>query len=138
MKENIALATSLPILQFEAFILEDGKDLNLGIRGKKYLTKFKNFLVAMNVNEDKIKVAMLLHFGSDYIGYIIDNTVPKIEGYDTTVEYLNKHLNPKTNDTFQMYKFQKTNQESDKTVQQFCNGLRHIANKCNFENGINT
>ena len=47
---------------------------------------------------------------------------------------LNKHLNPKTNDTFEIYKFQTTIQDSDETVQQFCNRLRSIDNRCNFEN----
>ena len=47
---------------------------------------------------------------------------------------MNKHLDPKTSDTFEIYKFQKTIQNSDKTVQQFRNRLRSIANRCNFEN----
>ena len=57
-----------------------------------------------------------------------------MEFYDATVEYLNKHLNPKTNDTFEIYKFQKTIQDSDETVQEFSNRRRSIANRCNFEN----
>ena len=77
---------------------------------------------------------MLLYFGGDYIGYIIDNDVPQVEAYDATVEYLNKHLNPKTNDTFEIYTFQKTVHDSDETIQQFCNRLRSIANKSDFEN----
>ena len=85
---NITMATSLPILQFEPFIMDNGKKLNLGVRWKKYLTKFENFLVAMNITEDKRKVAMLLHFGGDYGDY----AVPNVEGYDATVEYLNEHL----------------------------------------------
>ena len=91
---NVTMATSLPILQFEPFIMEDREKLNLGIRWKKYLTKFENFLVAININEDKRKVAMLLHFGGDYIRDITDNAVPKVKGYNATVEYLNKHLDP--------------------------------------------
>ena len=124
--------TSVPILQFESFIMEAGEKLNLGIRWKKYLTKFENFLVAMNINEDKRKVAMLLHFGRNYIRNIIDNVVPTVEGYDAAVEYLNKHLNPKIDHTFEIYKFQNTIQDSDGTVQQFCNRLRSITNRCNF------
>ena len=84
----------------------------------------------MDINEDKRKVAMLFHFGGDYIRDIIDNVVPKREGYDATVEYLNKHLNPKTNDTFEIYRVQ----DSDETVQQFCNRLRSIASRFNFAN----
>ena len=121
-------------MQFEPFIMEDGEKLNLGIRWKKYLTKFEKFLVVMNISEDKRKVAMLLHFGGDYIQDIIDNAVPKVEGYDATVEYLNKHLNPKTSDTFEIYKFQKAIRDRDETIQQFCNRPRSIANRCNFEN----
>ena len=63
----------------------------------------------MNTNIYKRKVAMLLYFGGDYIKGITDNAVPKVEGYNATVEYLNKHLDPKTNDTFEMNKFQKNN-----------------------------
>ena len=77
---------------------------------------------------------MLLHFEGDYIWDFIDNAVPKVEGYDAAVEYLNEHLNLKTNHTFEIHKFQKTIQDSDETIQQFCNRLRSIANRCNFEN----
>ena len=56
---NIAMAKSLPILQFEPFIMEDGEKLTFGVRWKKYLTKFEKFLVAINVLKDKRKVAML-------------------------------------------------------------------------------
>ena len=115
-ENNITMATSLPILHFEPFIMEDGEKLNLGIRWKKYLTKFENFLVAMNRTEDKRKVATLLHFGGNYIRDIIDNAVHNVEVYDTTVEYFNKHLNPKTNDTFEIYKFQKTIQNGHETT----------------------
>ena len=114
---NITMATSLPILQFESFIMEDGEKVNLGVRWKKYLAKFENFLVVMNITEDKRKVAMLLHFEGDYVRDFIDNAVPKVEGYDATVEYLNEHLNPKTSDTFEIYRFQKTIQDSDETAQ---------------------
>ena len=72
---------------------------------------------------------MLLDFGGDYVRDFIDNAVSKIEGYDATVEYLNEHLNPKTNDTFEINKFQKTSQDSKETVKQFCNRLRSIANR---------
>ena len=71
----------------------------------------------MNITQDKRKIAILLHFGRDYIRDFIDNAVPKIEGYEATVEYLNEHLNPKTNDTFEIYKFQRTIQDNDGTVQ---------------------
>ena len=59
------MPTSLPILPFEPFIMEDGEKLNLRIRWKWYLTRFENFVVAMNINEDKGKVAVLLHFEGD-------------------------------------------------------------------------
>ena len=80
------MTMSLPILQFEPFIMQNGEKLNLGIRWEKYLTKFENFPVVMNINEHKRKVAMLVHFEGDYIRDIIDNAVAKVEGYDATVE----------------------------------------------------
>ena len=51
---------------------------------------------------------MLLHFGGDYIRHIIiNNAVPKVEVYNVNAEYLNKHLDPKTNDTFEIYQFKR-------------------------------
>ena len=71
--------------------------------------------------------------------YILEETIseillPKVEGYDAGVEYLNEHLNLKTSHTFEIHKFQKTIQDSDETIQQFCNRLGSITNRCNFEN----
>ena len=85
---NITMTTILLILQFKPFIMQDGEKLNFGVRWKKYLKKFKNFLVAMNITEDKRKVAMLFHFGGDYIRDIINNAVPKVESCDDTRECL--------------------------------------------------
>ena len=53
--------------------MDDGEKLNLDVRWKKYLKKFENFLVAMNITEDKREVAMLLHFGGNYVRDFIDN-----------------------------------------------------------------
>ena len=38
---NITMATSLPILQFEPFIMEDREKLNLGVRWKKVFDKVR-------------------------------------------------------------------------------------------------
>ena len=101
---------------------------------EKIFNKVQNFLVAMNINEDERKVLMLLHFEGDYVRNFIDNAVPKLERYDETVEYLNKYLDPKTSNTFEIYKFQKIIQNSNETVHQFFSRLKSIANRCNFEN----
>ena len=61
------------------------------------------------MNENKRKVAMLLHYGRDYI-WDIDNAVPKVEGYDATIEYLNKHLNPKPMTLLNYISFKKQSQ----------------------------
>ena len=101
---------------------------------EKIFNKVQKFLVAMNINEDKRKVVMSLHFEGDYIRNFIDNAVPKLEGYDATVEYFNKLLDPKTSSAFEIYKFQKIIQNSNETVHQFFSRLKSIANRCNFEN----
>ena len=114
--------------------MEDGKKLNLGVRWKKYLLKFEKVLVVMNIAEGKRKFAMLLRFGGDFVRDFIDNALPKVEGYDATVDYLNEHLNPITNDAFEICTFEKTIQDSDETAQQFCIRVKSIVNRCNFEN----
>ena len=76
---------------------------------------------------------MLLHFRIYYTQDIIDNDVPKVKGYNATVKYLNKHLDPKTNDTFELYKFQNTIQDSYETVEQFCYCLTSSSLNCIFQ-----
>ena len=89
---------------------------------EKVFNEVRKFLVAININENKIKFGMLLYFGGDYLRDIIDNVLSEVEGYNATVEYLNEHLDPKNNS------------RSDETVQECCNRLRSIANRCNLEN----
>ena len=101
---------------------------------EKIFNKVQKFLVAMNINEDKRKVVMSLHFEGDYIRNFIDNAVPKLERYDATVEYLNEYLDPKTSNTFEICKFKKIIQNRNKTVHQFFSRLKSIADRCNFEN----
>ena len=57
----------------------------------------------MKIN-GKLQSCYILERG-DYTRGIFDNAVPQVEGYDGTVEYLNKDLNSKTSDTFEIYKF---------------------------------
>ena len=40
-RNNITMGTSLPILQFEPFIMEDGEKINLGVRWKKVFDKIR-------------------------------------------------------------------------------------------------
>ena len=84
------MASSLPILQFEPFIMENGEKLgirNLGIRWKKNLTKFENFLIVMNINEDKKKLQCC--YILEEIIYEILTTMVRVEGRGFITQPLN-------------------------------------------------
>ena len=51
-------------LHFQNFLLGDADMMSsVGVRWKKYVSRFNNFLVAMNITEEGRKRALLLHFG---------------------------------------------------------------------------
>ena len=128
------MATSLP--SFPPFEIEGP---NVGQRWEKWLKKFENLVIAMDIEEKgtedqkELKLrqkAMVLH----YLGpsaYDIHETLPQHDGYKETCDELNKYFKPKTNTEYEIYMFRKTVQ-GDETMDQYHTRLRQLASTCGF------
>ena len=64
---------SLPI--FEKFQVNGDSTTSLGPRWAKYIKKLENLFVAMNIDINKRKKALLLHFAGDEV-FEIHQTLP--------------------------------------------------------------
>ena len=67
-KTLLKMATALP--PFESF--EVNSDPNIGAKWKKWISKFENLLVAMDIKDDTRKRAMMLHYARDEVNDIFE------------------------------------------------------------------
>ena len=120
--------------QFPTFSLNEDEMHSVGVRWKKYVLRFDNFLLAMDVEKEERKRALLLYYGDFELQDIYDSLDNTGATYDTLKTALNTYFEPKTNECYEVWNFQKTTQGENETVQAFYLRLREIATRCNFTN----
>ena len=59
----MATSSSVFLPKFPRFSLNEDEMHSVGVRWKKYMSRFNNFLVALNINTAARKQALLLHYG---------------------------------------------------------------------------
>ena len=72
------MATALP--SFPAFDVNE--DQASSIRWKKWLLRFENFIVVLDIQDDTRKRAMLLHYAGDGVQVIFDTLLDTGEAKD--------------------------------------------------------
>ena len=83
------MSVSLP--SFPAF--EVHLDENVGPRWKKWLARFENLTIGMEVNDEKQKRALLVHYSGPEVDDIFDTLEETSEDYKTAVDKLTAHFN---------------------------------------------
>jgi hypothetical protein len=128
--------STLNMPSFPSFDTDDVT--TIATRWTKYKKRFQNLCVAVNVTEDKQKLALLLNYVGEEVYDIYDSLfVPGTEGtYDNTITLLDTHFNPQTNTSFEIYIFRAMKQREDENIQQYFIRLKQQAQKCSF--GANT
>jgi hypothetical protein len=126
------MATSLP--EFASFDAEYRE--NIEIRWQRWFMRFENLLIALDIKDKKRKRALLLY----YIGESTLNIFETLQetgtedGYDKAYQALNEHFKPRKNTSFEIFKFRKTNQLVDETLDQYHVRLVQKAKYCEFSN----
>ena len=120
-------------LFFPNFELGTGDMMNsVGIRRIKYVSRFDNFLIAMNINNEQRKRALLLHFGGFDLQDIYDSVEKTGDTYEQLTQTFTSYFEPKTNSSFEIFNFQKTLQEEGESIQAYHLRLREMASRCDF------
>ena len=87
-------------------------------RWQKWLSRFENLLVAMDVSNRKRQRALLLHYAGEATNEIFD-TLPNTtagEGedpFDKAVQALTNYFTPGQNREYEIYVFRQAKQEND-------------------------
>lgn len=135
------MATALP--DFPTFEV-DTEPTSLGQRWKKYLARFENLIVALDITQPQRKKALLLHYAGAAVQEIFE-TLPNppeptetVEGaerslYTQAVEKLSLHFNPQKNIEYETYSFRQAHQKTGETLDQFHTRLRQLADTCEFQ-----
>ena len=76
----------------------------LGVRWKKWLARFRNLLLAIDVTDKKRQRALLLHYAGEGLNEIFD-TLP-----DTTAGEDETYFTPKKNREYEIYLFRQAKQ----------------------------
>ena len=128
------MATALPT--FPEFDVSETS--TQATRWKKWLSRFRNLLVAMNVTNKPRQRALLLHYAGEATNEIFD-TLPNTtvgEGDDPlekAVQALTNYFTPKQNREYEIYVFRQAKQERNETILAFHTRLRQLAVTCEFD-----
>ena len=127
------MATSdISLQHFPLFSLNETDMNSVGIRWNKYVSRFDNFLVAMNITTDLQKRALLLHYGGFELHDVYESLTDMGATYAELKTAFAAYFDPKTNYCYETWNFQKTMQEDGETVQRYYLRLKEIAVRCTF------
>ena len=122
--------SSLP--PFPSFDVTD--QVSLGPSWEKWLNRFENFLIALNVNNDARKKALLLHYAGEAVYDIYDTLQSDDDDYPAVRHKLSVHFKPLKLTQFRVFTFRKTEQLPNETLDGFATRLRTLAKDCEFTN----
>lgn len=105
---------------------------SLGSRWNKWIQRFENYLVAMNITADPRKKALLLHLAGERVHDIYETLADDNDKYDETKTKLHGYFSPKKNTQYLVYKFRQATQLSGETLDTYHTKLKMLAKDCDF------
>ena len=96
------------------------------------MTQFDNFLIAMNIAQEERKRALLLYYGGFELQDVFESLTDTGTTYAELTAAFADYFDPKTNECFEIWNFQKTTQEEGETIQMYYLRLKETATRCAF------
>ena len=125
------MATALP--QFAPFRPHVDEN-SAGLRWKKWLDRLENMLIALTIDDDKKKKAMLLHYVGEETYDIFDSFTDQQKGVGATTitdgvttpnefevakKSLTDYFTPKRNVTYEVFKFRQAKQLANENIDSY-------------------
>ena len=107
-------------------------------RWKKWLARFRNLLVALDVTNTERQRALLLHYAGEATNEIFE-TLPETTAaedenpFEKAVAALTNYFTPQHNREYEIYVFRQAKQESHENISAFHTRLRQLAVTCEFD-----
>ena len=108
----------------------DTDPTSVGITWKKWIQRFDNLLVALDVSDEHRKKALLLYYGGKELHDIYDTISSVKDDYGVVKMKLTDYFEPKINLTFEVYNFRQMKQSQDESIDQFVTRLKQKAQSC--------
>ena len=111
------MATALPA--FPEFDVSETS--TQATRWKKWLSRFRNLMVAVNVTNKPRQRALLLHYAGEATNEIFDTLPDTVAGegddlFEKAVQALTNYFTPKQNREYEIYVFLQAKQESNESI----------------------
>ena len=106
---------------------------SIGSRWEKYIRRFENLLLAINVNDDARKKTLLLHYAGEKVKDVFETCQNHDKStFTETKKTLAEHFQSQRNLSYEVFNFRKATQHKDETVDQFAACLRELSTHCEF------
>ena len=104
-----------------------------GQRWDSWVRGFDNYIVAKNIQNDKIIKSMLLHYVGEAV-FELSDVVGVIENdnFAETKRKLTEYFRPQCNEEYEIFKFSRAEQMAAETLDQYNTRLQQLAKHCNF------
>ena len=101
----------------------------VGNRFTKYVDRFKNYIIAMDIKDKARKRALFLHTA----GFKVQDIFETLEDdFETAASKLAEYFQPKRNNLYNIYQFRQIQQEQDESSDDYCTRLKQAAKLCEF------
>ena len=130
-----AAAVNVSLPAFPQFDVEEFS--TVAVRWTKYKKRFENLCIALNVSNDRQKLAMLMNYAGERVNDIYDSLLgEQDETFENAIKLLDKHFKPQTNISVEIYNYRQMMQLSDEKLHQYYTRLRTQALKCDFKDQL--
>ena len=128
------MTTNLPF--FPSFDLKDEAGPP-GPRWKKYISRFRNLIIALGITDKTRQRALLLHYAGEAVNDILDtlDDTEAEEGQDPlekAILALTNYFEPKKNPAFEEYQFRQATQNVGEPIASYFTRLKQLAKTCEF------
>lgn len=124
------MAQTLPV--FPSFDVHN-EPASIAQRWTKYVKRFTNLMVAMNIKDKKRQRALLLHYAGEDVSDMLDTLADTGEEIDSALDERNAYFNPKKNIDYETYVFRQTEPSKGETMDAFATRLtRQLTVTCDF------
>ncbi len=135
---DLSIVSPVPLPVFEI----SGDVSSQGQRWKRWLKRFENYVVAVNIMDNKSKKAMLRHYAGEQVHEVFltleagqlasASTLPKAEQstlmldeYALAIQLLDSYFRHLKNIDYKAYVFRQAKQTPGETLARFCTRLKH-------------
>ena len=107
---------------------------SVGPRWERWITRFENFLVTTNIEEDGQRRTQLLHLAGGDVFDVFEGLAAQPTTYEEAKEALTTHFSPKRNREFETFRFRSAKQERGDLVDKFAIRSRRLARHRRYTN----